>query len=85
MKSDRKIYNNSVTVRPSINMIKADDFDKNKVALPKVHNVFTPNPSKSAFMDKSTIDENTLRSKIRVNILELKIAISLLIDINLKF
>lgn len=71
MKTDRKFYNNSVNVRPSINMIKADDLDyrPDKVMLPKVHNVFTPNPSKSSFLDKGTIDEGTLRSKIRVIIL----------------
>lgn len=70
MKTDRKIYNNSVNVRPSINMIKAEDFDDRaeKVMLPKVHNVFTPNPSNSSFLDKGTIDEGTLRSKIKVTI-----------------
>lgn len=72
-KEARMNNNNSLTVRPSINMIKADEGEitSDRVILPKINNAFSPNSSKVNFLGKSKIDENTLRSKIRVGILEI--------------
>ena len=69
----RKQYNNSVNVRPSINMINTsnlDDHQTQRMHPPPGNTTFSPNNKTSRFNSSTPMDEVGMRLRIRVSYID---------------